>query len=118
MPWWHLAKIVQNIYDVTGVKEGRSVKHSAERYFEQFNNNTNKFTFDLLWKEVGYNQNYGFPKDGVSSSVRYAFQVFLGPEERKLLMRVSHDTKVCHATWTAKVAHFLSSPKAGICHGG
>eukprot|EP00392_Amoebophrya_sp_AT5.2_P011310 g11387.t1 len=96
MPWWHLAKIVQNIYDVTGVREGRSARHAHERYHEQWNNKTQEFTADLLFQKVGYSQDFGFPRLGASSSVRPD-----APMNWTLTTRNPLATRVTNGHWQA-----------------
>ena len=83
IPTYHYAKVIQNIYDVTGSNDiegnpqSRSSRQTQERYLEQPNNATREYTWDLFWKPVGYSQDFGFPQEGLEKG----FDIFQMPME-------------------------------------
>jgi hypothetical protein len=69
LPHYHYAKVIQNIYDVTGNNLGRSERQEQERYLEQHNNETNYFDMKAFFAPVGYSQDYGFPQRNLTHGV-------------------------------------------------
>ena len=76
-PGYHYAKVIQNIYDITGSEDGkRSFRQQHERYSELPGNTTcmtyplkNYYYLDMFAQPVGYNKYHGFPSRGLTTTV-------------------------------------------------
>lgn len=97
MPWWHLDKMILDVYAVTGTTEGRSAAQQHERFSEQPNNSTNEFTMDLFWKGGGYNQDHGFPSKGLETGIN----LVATPANWTVTARNPHITRVVNNEWFA-----------------